>query len=224
MGAYLRLVEHWPVHQQRRLGLRREPPLLVQPRLRLRAKRTPTGSTPRPANPHEWWGIEMTKGMVTGFGWLSIVVVLDWYTKKIVGYDAGVPCPATHGLAALDLAVHQQCPDGARGQGLSLMSDHGCQPPSIVFMEACSTMEIHPAFTSDHHPKGHAATERCMRTLKEECLWWQEWTCPLELTSRFARWVGYDNGHDLQSSVGNKTPNRFERDYDGSHGPPFLAA
>jgi putative transposase len=151
-------------------------------------------------------------------------VVLDWYTKKIVGYYAGVPCTAKHWLAALDMAVNQQFPDGARGKGLSLMSDNGCQPTSSVFMEACSTMEIHQAFTSYNNPKGNADTERCMRTLKEECLWLQEWACPLELTSSFARWVGHYNGHNLHSSLGYKTPNQFERDYYGSHGPPFLAA
>jgi putative transposase len=72
-------------------------------------------------------------------------------------------------LAALNMAVNQQFPDGARGKALSLMSDNGCQPPSIAFMEACSTMEIHQAFTSDNNPKGNADTERFMRTLKEEC-------------------------------------------------------
>jgi putative transposase len=198
--AYLRFVEHLPVNKKRILRLMRAQHLLVQPSLRLRAKRTPPGSTPRPATPHEWWGIDMTKVMVTGFGWIYIVVVRDWYTKKIVGYYAGVPCTAKHWLAALDMAVNQQFPDGARGKGLSLMSDNGCQPTSSVFMEACSTMEIHQAFTSYNNPKGNADTERCMRTLKEECLWLHEWTCPLELTSSFARWVGHYNGHYLHSS------------------------
>lgn len=32
----------------------------------------------------------MTKVMVQGFGWVYIVVVLDWYTKKVVGYHAGL--------------------------------------------------------------------------------------------------------------------------------------
>jgi transposase InsO family protein len=67
----------------------------------------------QPTKPHEWWGIEMTTVLVTGFGWIDIVVVLDWYTKKIVGYYAGVPCTAKHWLAALDMAVHQQFPEGA---------------------------------------------------------------------------------------------------------------
>ena len=57
---------------------------------------------------------------------------------------------------------------------VSWMSDHGCQPTSLAFMKACSTLGIHHAFTSDNNPKGNADTERVIRTLKEECLWLQE--------------------------------------------------
>ena len=57
----------------------------------------------------------MTKVLVEGFGWVYIVVVLDWYTKKIVGYYAGLRCTAQQWLAALDMAVNRQFPDGARG-------------------------------------------------------------------------------------------------------------
>jgi hypothetical protein len=64
----------------------REHHLLVQPKLRLQAKRTPMGSKPRPTKPNEWWDIDMTKVLVQGVSWVYIVVVLDSYTKVIVGY------------------------------------------------------------------------------------------------------------------------------------------
>jgi putative transposase len=47
----------------------------------------------------------MTKVLVAGFGWVSIVLVLEWYTKPIVGDYAGPPCTARHWLMALDMAV-----------------------------------------------------------------------------------------------------------------------
>ena len=115
--AYLRFVEQVPVHKKRILRLMREHQLLVQPNRRLRAKRTPTGSTPRPTKPNEWWGIDMTKVLVQGFGWVSIVVVLDWYTKTIVGYAAGLQCQTQDGLLALDMAVNRQFPEGSEAKG-----------------------------------------------------------------------------------------------------------
>jgi putative transposase len=120
----------------------------------------------------------MTIVLVEGVGWIDLVVVLAWYTKTVVGHDAGLRCTAQHGLLAIDIAVNRQFPQGARGHGLSLMSDHGCQPTATAFRQACSLLGIEQAFTSDHNPKGNADTARMMRTLKEECLWLHEWTCP----------------------------------------------
>ena len=130
--AYLHFIEHLAVNKKRILRLMREHHLLVRPNVKLKAKRTPNQSTPRPTRRNEWWGTDMTPVLVTGFGWVYIVVVLDWYTKKIGGDSAGGPCTARHWLAALDMAVNQQFPEGARGQSLSLMSDNGCQPTSIA--------------------------------------------------------------------------------------------
>jgi putative transposase len=211
--AYLRFVEPWPVHTKRLWRLMREPHLLVPPNLKLKAKRTPTGSTPRPTKPNAWWGIDMTKVLGEGCGRVSSVVVLDWYTKALVGYSAGGRATTQHWLSALAMAVNRQFPDGARGQGLSLMSDHGCQPTAIAVMEACSGLGIQQAFTSDNTPKGNADTERVMRTLKEACLWLNEWTSPFELGRALEAWITDDNEHYLHSSLGCRTPRQFELEY-----------
>jgi putative transposase len=76
--AYLRFVEQLSVNKKRVLRLMREHRLLVPPKLRLKAKRTPTRSKPQPTTPNEWWGIDVTKVLVQGSGWVYIVIVLDW--------------------------------------------------------------------------------------------------------------------------------------------------
>ena len=222
--AYLHFVEQLAVNKKRVLRVMREHNLLVRPNRKLKATRTPSRSKPRPTKPQEWWGIDMTKVMVEGVGWVSIVVVLDWYTKKIVGYYAGTPCTAKHWLEALDMAVNRQFPHGTRGQGVSLMSDNGCQPTALAFMKACSTLGIQQAFTSYNNPKGNADTERVIRTLKEECLWLQEWTSPFDLIRALAMWITNYNEHYLHSALGYQSPRQFERNYFQSHGTPFAAA
>jgi putative transposase len=222
--AYLGFVEQQAVNKKRSLRLMREHRLVVKPDVKLKAKRTPTRSKPRPMKPNEWWGIDMTNVLVEGFGWIYLVLVLDWYTKTIVGYYAGVQCTAQHWLAALDMAVNRQLPEGAQGQGLSLMSDNGCQPTSVAFMQVCSTLELHQVFTSYNNPKGNADTERVIRTLKEECIWLQEWNCPLTLIRAFESWIAHDNEHYLHSALGYKPPRQFEREYHLSHGTQFTAA
>jgi putative transposase len=57
----------------------------------------------------------MTK-VLEGVGWVYIVIVLDWYTKVVVGHYAGLRCTSQHWLEALDMAVNRHFPDGGRGQ------------------------------------------------------------------------------------------------------------
>ena len=211
--AYLRFVKGLEINKKRVLRLMRRYDLLVKPNQRLKAVRTPLKSKPRPDRPDQWWGIDMTKVKVGSFGWMYIVLVLDWYTKKIVGHYAGVQCTSRHWLEALDMAVNNQFPEGARGNNLSLMSDNGCQPTAVRFMKSCRDLGIDQAFTSYNNPKGNADTERLIRTMKEELLWLREWDNPFELVNDLKEWVDSHNRNYLHSALGYRTPIQAENDY-----------
>ena len=62
--------------------------------------RTSTRPKPRPDRPNQWWGIDMTKVM-TESGWAYVVLVLDWYTKKVVGHHCGRTATSGEWLIAL---------------------------------------------------------------------------------------------------------------------------
>ncbi len=222
--AHLRFVDGLPVNKKRILRLLRSHALLVKPNPRLKAARTPQRSKPRPTAPHQWWGIDMTKVLVEPVGWVYLVVVLDWYTKKIVGHCAGLQAKTAHWLVALERALARQFPQGVQGQGLALMSDNGCQPTSVAFMKACATLGITQTFTSYNNPKGNADTKRLMRTLKEELLWLREWTSPLELERALTAWIEWYNMRYLHSALGYRTPCQVEQQYRASHSTQFVAA
>ncbi|WP_461833072.1 hypothetical protein [Desulfothermus sp.] len=44
----------------------------------------------------------MTKFIINGLGWVYLVVVLDWYTKKIVGYSISLTSKPDDWLDALN--------------------------------------------------------------------------------------------------------------------------
>lgn len=177
-----------------------------------KAPRKPTRSKPKPTKPNEWWGIDMTKVLVNGWGWVYVVVVLDWYTKKILGYHIGLQARAKHWLEAVEMAVNAACPNGARGVGIKLMSDNGSQPTAISFMRECDVLDIEQAFTSYNNPKGNADTERVMRTLKEEFFWQKDWDDVFELTDKFKEFVAKDYNEEYpHSTLKYLSPNEFER-------------
>lgn len=210
--AYLRYVDGWDVNKKRVYRLMREHGLTVKPHHQLKAKRTWDRRKPRPGRPNQWWGIDLTK-VITDSGWVYVVLVLDWYSKKVVGHYAGTRATARHWLTALDGALNRQFPDGARGHRLHLMSDNGSQPTSLRFMQACSHLGIRQAFTSYNNPKGNADTERMMRTMKEELIWLREWSSVDDLTAALSSWIEHYNDSYLHSALGYRTPNQAEETY-----------
>lgn len=124
----MRFIDGLDINRKHVYRLIKEHGLLVTANTRLKAKRTPTGTKPRPTQPNEWWGTDMTKVLVQNFDWVYIVFVVDWYSKKIAGYYMGTQCRAKHWLMALNMAANRQFPDGIRGAGVNLMSDNGSQP------------------------------------------------------------------------------------------------
>jgi putative transposase len=221
--AYLRYVDGLIANQKRIYGVMKAADLLVKPNLKLRARRKADTTKPRPTSPNQWWGIDMTKVMIEGFGWVYLVVVLDWHTKKVVGHYAGLQARAWHWLVALNRAVNRQFPDGVRDWALNLMADNGCQPTSLAFLRACAAMGIRQAFTSYSNPKGNADTERFLRTLKEELVWLREWTSPSVFFQAFDRWIVEYNNSYLHSALGYRSPEAFEAKHLG-HVTPLAAA
>lgn len=210
--ANLRYVEGLFVNKKRVRRLMIEHNLAVRGNENLKAKRTSGRSKPRPDRPNQWWGIDMTK-MITQSGWVYIVIVLDWYTKKIVGHYSGKTSTNWHWLEALERGLNRQFPEGVRGHNLHLMSDNGPQPTSVRFMKACSRLDVHRALTSYNNPKGNADTERMIRTMKEELLWLVEWTDAAELGVKLDVWVEKYNRNYLHSALGYSTPMQAEKEY-----------
>lgn len=212
--AYLRFVAGLSVNRKRIYRLLKENDLLVRADTRLLAKRTSGTRKPRPDGANQWWGIDMTKVM-TRDGWAYVVLVVDWYSKKVVGHYCGEQSKSWHWLAALNKAVNRQFPRGIREieSGLNLMSGNGSQPTSRSFMETCAGLGIKQAFTAYNNPKGNADTERMMRTLKEELCWLREWQSANELKTALDTFVENFNSGYLHSALGYKTPNRFEKEH-----------
>ncbi len=176
-----------------------------------RAKRTPQRSKPRAERPRQYWGIDMTKFMIPALGWIYLVIVLDWYTKKVVGWNLSLRSRSGEWKQALEMGLQREFPQGVRDQGLKLISDNGSQPTSVSFMRDMALLGIEQIFTSYDNPKGNAETERMMRTIKEELLWLHEFSSLEEAKRAISHWIEMDyNRLYVHSALGYLSPEEFE--------------
>jgi len=214
--AYLKYRLNQPVNKKRILRIMRENNLLVKPNLRLKAKRENQNNRnkPKATRVNQFWGIDMTKVMVPFWGWLYLMIVLDWFTKKIIGYSISARSKSNDWLDAVSMACNQQFPEGVifKKSELFLVSDNGSQPTSETFMRACSAMGIKQIFASYSNPKGNADTERVIRTIKEDFIWVSDYSSPVEFTEGFKAWVERYNSDYPHSSLKYLTPCQFEKE------------
>jgi len=214
--AYLKYRLGRQVNKKRVYRVMKERDLLVKPNPRLKAIRDNQNNRnkPRANRPNQFWGIDMTKVMIDSFGWLYLVVVLDWYTKKIIGYSVSTRSRASEWLDAVNMACNRQFPDGVlrKAEELSLVSDNGSQPTSIAFMRASSVMEIKQIFASYSNPRGNADTERVIKTIKHDFVWVREFGSPASFIEQFEHWVERYNTDRPHSTLGYRTPCDFEKE------------
>ena len=153
----------------------------------------------------------MTKFIIPGLGWACLVIVLDWFSRKVLGCQLSMRCQTQEWREALEKAVLQEFPHGVRGQALKLVSDNGCQPSSESFLKVTAILDIEQIFPSYNNPRGNAETERFMRTMKEELLWLEEFISLDEAREKLSVGIDFYHNRYLHSALGYICPQEYER-------------
>jgi putative transposase len=207
---WLRKREGIVINRKRAQRIMREQDLILKAKKKP-ASRESNRRKPKPSRPYQWWGIDMTKFMVDRLGWIYLVAIVDWYSRKVVGYAVGRNCGSDIWIDALEQAVMSEFPEGCRDQDLFLMSDNGSQPTSRKFMNVTGLLGIQQAFTAYSNPKGNANTERWFRTAKEDCIWLHEWESYKKVKSDIKDYIEFYNNRYVHSALGGMSPNEFLR-------------
>lgn len=205
---------------ERRVGrLMRAKNLQARPRRRFRPQTTdsrhdspiaPNGLAQRsapPVRPNEVWVTDFTY-IPTGEGWLFLAVVLDLYSRRVVGWAFGPALTTTLARAALQMAVSHRRPEA----GLLHHSDRGCQYASADYRALLAAHGLKASMSRTGNPYDNAAMESFYATLKIECLHRQKL-----VTKAQAQAVTFDyietfyNRERLHSALGYKSPVDFEQ-------------
>ena len=158
---------------------------------------------------NQLWATDMTSFMLTSGVKLFLVVVLDIFTRRIVGWRLSRRCRACEWIDALDQAVQAEFPDGVRDAGLTIRMDNGCQPTSRAYTGTLDTLGIKGEWIGFNCPEQNAHVESVIGTLKQDWLWLEECDTDDEAVSLCQRAVSEYNHDHPHSSLNMLSPFEF---------------
>ena len=161
--------------------------------------------------PDRLWVADMTY-IPTWSGWLYLAMVLDVYSRKIVGWAMDTNMRTELILNALQMAVTQRQP-----RGVVHHSDRGSQYTSYAFGKRCQEAGIMPSMGSVGDAYDNAMAESFFATLEREVLDQRRFKSPVEARMAIFEWIeGWYNPHRRHSGLGYRSPVNYERVYQQS--------
>jgi transposase InsO family protein len=110
-------------------------------------------------------GVADATALATASGWLYLAVVLDLFSRRLVGWAMGSTFDETLGEQALSMALTQRKP----APGFLHHSDRGCQYPSEAYQRFLNKQSIQVSMSRKGKCWENAVMERFFGTLKREC-------------------------------------------------------
>lgn len=157
----------------------------------------------KPDGPNQLWVSDLIY-IRTGIGFAYLSVIMDGYSRKIVGWAFHKTLEAKGPMAALEMALQTR---GQADQPLVHHSDRGVQYCSGAYVVQLRKARITISMTELGDPNENALAERVFRTLKEDFnLWGFPTFAMAETTIKQA--VNAYNLVRPHASLGYQTPNK----------------
>ena len=140
---------------------------------------------------------------------MYLAVVLDVWSRRVVGWAMESHLRTELVLEALEMAVEQRRPDGVVHH-----SDHGCQYTSVAFSERCEAAGITRSMGSVGDAYDNAMCESFFATMECELLDQVQLHNGFEARTVVFDWLeGWYNSRRRHSALGYISPLDFERQH-----------
>lgn len=137
-----------------------------------------------------------------------LAVVLDAYSRKVVGWSLGPTLEASLAVQALQMAIDERRPPA----GLVHHSDRGVQYASLDYTGLLKQHKVTISMSRKGNPYDNAKCESFMKTLKYDEVHRQEYRDLAEARSCIQRFIEkVYNAKRLHSALGYESPMRFEQ-------------
>ncbi len=143
-------------------------------------------------------------------GWLYLAVVIDLYSRKVVGWSMSSRMKADLVCDALKMAIWRRRPKA----GLIHHSDRGSQYASKAFRYLLKAHGILGSMSRKGDCWDNAVVESFFGSLKQERVQWQSYQTRLEAQQDILQYIAvFYNGYRLHSTLNYVSPNQYERQF-----------
>jgi len=156
--------------------------------------------------PNQYWGGDITY-IPTGEGWLYLAIVLDLFTRKVVGHSMQSSLHADIVINALDMGIKRQLP----GKDLISHSDRGSQYASEKYQNLLEENGIRASMSRKGNCYDNAFVESFFHTLKVELVHREKFKTREEAKRAIFEFIEvWYNRERIHSALDYKTPVEYE--------------
>ena len=164
--------------------------------------------------PNQKWLADLTY-IPTDEGWLYLALVLDLFSRKLVGWATSETMPQELTLAALAVALGWRDP----APGLVHHSDRGSQYAAGDYRKVLWARGITVSMSRKGDCWDNAPMESANGTVKVECVHGEHFRTRAAAQQALVEYIGYYNTERRHSSLGNLSPAAFEQRWHGASSP-----
>lgn len=157
--------------------------------------------------PDERWATDLCRVWGGRDGWLTLALVIDCYTRQLLGWHLSRSGRACTAAAALEQALITRF--GVLGrvpQPFLLRSDNGLVFTSRDYTRLVRSYGLRQEFITPHCPQQNGMVERVIRTLKEQCIHRHRFESQQHATRVVGDWIQFYNHRRPHQALGMKTP------------------
>lgn len=156
--------------------------------------------------PDQKWGVDISY-VWTREGWLYLAIVLDLYSRRVVGWTTSDRLHRSLALSALRKALVLRQP----ASGLIHHSDRGSQYCSVDYQSELRRNGIRISMSGKGNCYDNAMVETFFKTLKSELVWRTTFHSRAEAELAIARYIdGFYNPVRRHSALDYQSPVQFE--------------
>ncbi len=153
------------------------------------------------------WAADITI-VRTGEGWLHLAIVIDLFSRRIVGWAMNASVAKAIALDALGMALARRRP----APGLVHHSDRGGQYASASYQELLDRHGIVCSMSRPGNCLDNAVAESFFHTLKTELVYHEHYRTREQARAAIFEFIeGFYNRTRLHSTLGYKSPEDYEK-------------